>query len=102
MTFQEALHRVITEDIIVMRRMHQFKHDYDNPNSGPQSEWVRIRLEDDTIDFDALVFFECCSRDDNTNTWLTTWHEDQLSREDIQAIDWETSRQLPSPKGEGL
>jgi hypothetical protein len=79
---------------MVWRKMHQFEDAYDNPKKNgkspePWSSWMRIRLDDDRVDFDALIYFESNNRDDTTGDWFMKWNEDQLSREDILATDWE-------------
>jgi hypothetical protein len=94
MTFHEALNEVITTGRMVWRKMHQFEDDYDRPYPDqspptPWSIWLRIRLWDDNVDDDALVYFESNNRNDVDGSWFLDWKEDQISRADILASDWE-------------
>jgi hypothetical protein len=96
MTFDKAIKEVVMNDVVVWRKVHQFDDDYDRPrplsNPGtptPWSTWLRIRMEKDNVDFDSLVFFETNNHDDVTGKWLQEWSEDNISREDILATDWE-------------
>jgi hypothetical protein len=98
MTFIEAISEVLTNKTIVWRRAHEFEDDYDRPFKSqrpptPWSEWLRIRLDDDPTDFDALVFFETNNRDDVNGTWILEWKEDNISRADILAEDWEIAEE---------
>lgn len=93
MTFQEALNEVITNDVIVWRKTHQFADDYDRPRDQgkprPWSEWTRVWLDDDTVDYDAIIYFETNNRDDINGTWFLTWSYTELTKADILATDWE-------------
>jgi|WetSurSiteA1Bulk_404760.scaffolds.fasta_scaffold81415_3 hypothetical protein len=95
MTFNEALHEVITNDRVVWRKTLQFADNYDRPYPDkspptPWSEWLRIRLEDDDdADFDAILFFEGNNLDDTSNTWFLEWTEQELTKADVLADDWE-------------
>jgi hypothetical protein len=92
MTFQEAINEVINNKSTVWRKTHQFKDDYDNPNPDvpqPWSEWIRIWLNCDDIDEDAVIMVESNNRNDVNNTWFLEWRNDELTRADVLAEDWE-------------
>jgi hypothetical protein len=93
MTFQEALNEVIKNNTIVWRKTHQFADDYDRPPARgvptPWSEWTRIRMWDCDVPFDAILYFESNNRDDTTNTWSLKWEDDDLTKMDVWAEDWE-------------
>lgn len=94
MDFDTALHEVAINKRMVWRKIHQFEDDYDRPinDDGPAtpwSIWMRIKLDDDQTDYDALIFFETRHRDDTTGEWFMKWEDDDLSRADIKATDWE-------------
>lgn len=94
MKFHDALIEVILNKRMVRRKIFQFEDDhFKSKNEGsdpiPWSVWMRIRLDDDSVDYDALVYFETRNRDDSPPKWHNTWTEDQVSRADILADDWE-------------
>jgi hypothetical protein len=94
MTFQEAINEVVHNNKTVWRKSMQFDDDYDRPrNNGgdptPWSEWKRIRMEEDHVDFDCLIYIEGNNQDDTTEYWFMEWTEDVLSKADILAEDWE-------------
>lgn len=94
MNFQEALHEVITNGVVAYHRSYYCEDDHDRPypdrsSATPWSIWMRIRLWDSDYDEEALVFFESNNYDETTGKWLLEWNEDQLSRADILAEDWE-------------
>jgi hypothetical protein len=94
MTFQDALNEVIANKVVVSRRIYYHAHDYGDYNK-PWSQWLRIRLDDDPVSSDALIYFETRNFDETTQEWIGEWGEDNISQADIQAHDWEVVRVLP-------
>jgi hypothetical protein len=89
MTFIEALNEVVSNNKVVQRKMHEFSGRESGKNCGPWSSWIRMRMEDDVVPFDALVFIETNNHDDRDFHWVANWSNDDLSKEDILATDWE-------------
>jgi hypothetical protein len=87
MTFQEALNEVVINNRVVIRR--QFTFDGRESNSGPWSEWLKIRMEDSHFPNDAVVFFEVNGFDEVEKAWLHAWEEYNVTKADILADDWE-------------
>jgi hypothetical protein len=87
MTFYEALTNVVQNGVVALRKTNQFaKGGY---NIIDWSIWMRIRLDDSCLDEESLLLFESNNYDDENNKWLMGWDEDQLSRADVLASDWE-------------
>jgi hypothetical protein len=87
MTFNEAINTVILTGKTVWRRQHYHDHNYGD-YTRPWSEWMRIRIEEDTVDFDALLFFETNYYDEVKKKWTLMWAEDNVSKADSIATDW--------------
>jgi hypothetical protein len=95
MNFNDAMYEVVINKKIVRRKAFQF--DQDNGDyDKPWSEWIRVRMDDDPVDFDALITFETRNHDDGTNPgWVPghTWQEESLSKADVLATNWEISEE---------
>jgi hypothetical protein len=89
MNFRNAINLVVYDNQTVTRKGFQHPHSYDG-NDDPWSEWIRIRVEDDLVDREALIFIETNSYDDVNQKWFSSeWREDNLNKEDVLADDWE-------------
>lgn len=91
MTFNEAINEVIYNNNIVWRQAYYHEHDYGDYDR-PWSEWKRIRMEDDDPPYEAIIYFESNNRDERQSTrgtWFLTWKEDNLTKADLLADDWE-------------
>jgi hypothetical protein len=87
MTFYEALKKTIHEKKSFCRKVYHFeKGGY---HCTEWSMWIRMRLDDDAVDEDALVYFESNNLDEEQGYWTRNWSEDQLSRADVMATDWQ-------------
>lgn len=92
MTFNEAIHEVITHNKVVTRRSNYFERGGYHKISW--SEWVRIRMWGSKVDTDALIYIETNNYNEENKKWLLKgWKEDQLSKADVLAEDWEITEE---------
>lgn len=96
MNFNEALKEVVVNKKIVQRKAFQFDQD-DGNYDRPWSEWIRIRMDDDPVDFEALIVIETRNHDDAPDSfgWVSGWEwaEDSLSKADVLSQDWEIAEE---------